>query len=176
MQTRRIFIYFFSLVITSFLLVPVCSAKSCLWKVASDSGTLYLQGSVHVLKADNYPLAPAIEDAFAKSDILVLETDLSQMMAPDTQQRIMAKALLPDSTSLQETLNESTYAALSEAFDKAGMPIAAMNQLKPWFATMTLTLLQLQKMWIKHIHDSLTGLGPFVAMSEKDVYIMMSRN
>ena len=65
-------------------------AKSCLWKATSDAGTLYLQGSVHILKADAYPLAPAIEQAYAASDAVVFETDMAAMLRPETQQAIMA--------------------------------------------------------------------------------------
>ena len=43
-------------------------AKSCLWKVVSKESTVYLLGSVHLLKSDAYPLSQAIEQAFDDVD------------------------------------------------------------------------------------------------------------
>jgi len=146
MKTRRGFIKsgIFALMATS--LATGAMAKSCLWKVTSENGTLYLQGSVHVLKADSYPLAPAIEQAYAESKALVLEVDMKEMTSPETQQRIMEKAMLPGTETLQQVLDEDTHQKLGTACTQAGLPIAALEKFKPWFATMTLTLVRLQKM------------------------------
>lgn len=145
MITRRGFILFSLLALTALLPPTDSFAKSCLWKVTSDNSTLYLQGSIHILKPDNYPLAPEIEAAYADSDVLVFETDIKQMSEPETQQKIMAKALLPGTETLQQALDADTYQMLSDAFDLAGLPILAMNKFKPWFATTSLTLIRLQK-------------------------------
>jgi len=146
MNTRRGFIVSCTLALIVIALATGTMAKSCLWKVTSKTGTLYLQGSIHILKADSHPLAPAIEDAYAASDTLVLEVDMSEMSSQETQQRIMAKAMVPGTETLQQALDEVTYQKLNAACDRAGLPIAALAQFKPWFATMTLTLTQLQKM------------------------------
>jgi NADPH:quinone reductase-like Zn-dependent oxidoreductase len=52
--------------------------KLFLWRVSGGSGTVYLLGSVHVGKADLYPLPREIEQLFESSDFLVEETDFSK--------------------------------------------------------------------------------------------------
>ena len=146
MTTRRGFIIFCSLALFTILLASGTTAKSCLWKVTSESGTLYLQGSIHVLKAEHYPLAPAIEQAYAASDALVLEVDMAEMASPKIQQQIMAKALLPDGGTLQKELDAATYQALATACTQTGLPPAALENFKPWFASITLTLVKMQTM------------------------------
>jgi len=146
MHTKRGFIKFCTLALIAATLATGAKAKSCLWKVTSKTGTLYLQGSVHVLKADSYPLAPAIEQAYAASEVLVLEVDMKEMTFPETQQLIMEKAMLPGGGTLQQVLDEETYRKLCAACTQAGLPIAALATFRPWFATMTLTLSHLQKM------------------------------
>ncbi len=146
MHTKRGFIKFCTLALITAILATGAMAKSCLWKVTAGNGTLYLQGSVHVLKADNYPLAPAVEQAYNNSTALVLEVDIKEMTTPETQQMIMEKAMLPGGGTLQEALDEETYRKLCAACTQAGLPMAALAKFKPWFATTTLTLLQLQKM------------------------------
>ena len=48
------------------LLIPaaVQAAPLSLWKIEHDQAVVYLVGSVHVLKADDYPLPAAFQMAF----------------------------------------------------------------------------------------------------------------
>ncbi len=160
MKTRRGFIKSCTLALVAATLATGAMAKSCLWKVTSETGTLYLQGSIHVLKADSYPLAPAIEQAYAASEALVLEVDMAEMTAPETQQRIMAKALLSGDGTLQKELDAETYEKLDAACTEAGLPISGIVKFKPWFASITLMMLKMQKMGFdpnhgldKHFYD-----------------------
>ncbi len=146
MKTRGGFIKFCTLVLVATMLSTGALAKSCLWKVTSKNGTLYLQGSVHALKANNYPLAPAIEQAYTASDTLVLEVDMAEMTSPETQQQITEKAMLPGTNTLQGVLDETTYQKLATTCAEAGLPIVALGKYKPWFAAITLSMLKMQKM------------------------------
>jgi len=129
------------------LLIPLSTlSANCLWKAESDRGTLYLQGSVHLLKASDYPLDPAIEEAYAKSDTLIFETDLTLMLTPESQQLLLQKALLSSGKSLQDELEPETYALLAEKLSDSGLPPVAMQRFKPWFATMTLMVMRMQAM------------------------------
>lgn len=128
------------------LSIVTVQAESTLWKVSSNKGTMYIQGSAHVLKAENYPLAPAIEQAYSNSTTLVLEVDMGEMMSPQTQQLILEKAMLKQPDTLKTILEPEIYNSLEELASEAGLPLAAMQQFKPWFATMTITLLKMQKM------------------------------
>lgn len=166
MTKRRTLIKSCTLVLIATTLATGAMAKSCLWKITSETGTLYLQGSVHILKAESYPLAPAIEQAYAASDALVLEVDMAEMTSPETQQQIMAKALLPGTETLKTELDANTYHKLDTACTEAGLPIAAFEKFKPWFAAITLTLVKMQKMGFdpnqgldKYFYDKATTDG-----------------
>ena len=71
-------------------------AKSCLWKVVSKQSTVYLLGSVHLLKPDAYPLSRAIEQAFDDATQIALEVNMDSLNSPDAQRMILTKALLPE--------------------------------------------------------------------------------
>lgn len=152
MNIRRGFLKSCTLALLAATLATGAMAKSCLWKVSSETGTLYVQGSVHVLKASHYPLAPAIEQAYAESAALVLEVDMKEMASSEIQQRIMEKAMLPGTETLQQVLNADTYQELEAACTQMGLPIATLAKFKPWFASMTLTLAQLQIMGFNPQH------------------------
>jgi len=146
MHTKRNFIKICTIALVAATLATGAAAKSCLWKVIAGNGSFYLQGSIHTLQAGNYPLAPAIEQAYAVSETLVLEVDMKEMATPETQRQILAKAMLPDTETLQQVLDADTYGKLSAACAQAGPPVAGLAKLKPWFATMTLVLFRLQAM------------------------------
>lgn len=146
METRRSLLKTGSLALVAIMLATGTMAKNSLWKVTSETGTLYLQGSIHVLKAEHYPLAPAIEAAYAQSDVLVLEVDMAEFSLPSTQQRIMKKAMFPGTKTLKTELDEATYQKLMAACTQADLPPASLEKFKPWFASVSLTQVQLQKM------------------------------
>ena len=66
--------------------------KSFLWK-AQGKGTVYLFGSVHLARADSYPLPRQVEESFDTSTILALEADPGAAMEPEMQQRMVLSAL-----------------------------------------------------------------------------------
>lgn len=157
MLTKRALIQKFILTVSAILLTTSVQAKSCLWKATSDQGTLYVQGSVHLLKANDYPLAKAIEEAYAKSDVLVLEADMKTILDPKSQQLIMAKAMLKGDQTLESCLSPEVYALLSKKLTEAGLPPADLQHFKPWFTAMTLVLTKMQAMGF----DSNLGLDQY---------------
>ena len=55
--------------------------KSFLWKVSKNEKSVYLLGSIHYLKKENFPLRKTILDALDSSKKLVLEIDLNSASA-----------------------------------------------------------------------------------------------
>jgi uncharacterized protein YbaP (TraB family) len=154
MKTKhsRIAVLFLSL---SMAVIPVIAKTSnCLWRVRSASGTLYLQGSVHILKAEHYPLPKAIETAYRDSAKLVLELDMNEMASPEIQQLILSRAQLKNGQTLETKLNPEVYANLAAEMAKTGMPEAGFQTFEPWFVMTTMTLLKMQSLGF-HAHHGL---------------------
>lgn len=141
------------------------NAKNCLWKATSKKGTIYLQGSVHVLKSDHYPLNPAIEAAYSNSTALVLEVNMAEMMSPTAQNSIISKATLTPPETLKSLLSPATYSSLQTVCAQIGLSIQTIERFKPWFASTTLSLVKMQKMGFSAEH----GLDKyFFEKAEKD--------
>lgn len=120
--------------------------KSCLWKVVSKDSTVYLLGSVHLLKSNAYPLSQAIEQAFRDSTKLVLEVDMDSLNSIDSQQMILAKALLPEGKTLNQILAPATYQAVREKVEDLGLDIEALKRMKPWFLSLSLVAMKMQQL------------------------------
>jgi uncharacterized protein YbaP (TraB family) len=121
-------------------------AKSCLWKAVGKDSTVYLLGSVHLLKSNAYPLSQAIEEAFRESTKLVLEVKMDSLNSPDSQQMVLAKALLPEGKTLNQILSPATYQAVREKVEVLGLDIEALKRMKPWFLSLSLVAMKMQQL------------------------------
>ncbi|OLE29023.1 MAG: hypothetical protein AUI36_30790, partial [Cyanobacteria bacterium 13_1_40CM_2_61_4] len=120
--------------------------KRSLWKIQAKNNTIYILGSIHYLKAQNYPLDPAIEDAFRDAKKLVFEVNLDSMEKESGSQLMLMKGLYAGGTTLKDHIAEKTYASAAKEMKELGVDVAAFNQFKPWLTAITLTALKLQKL------------------------------
>ncbi len=133
-----------ALLSAALLLTSTSVHAASVWKVTNGENTVYFGGTVHILKAENFPLPSEYDKAYAASDKLVFESDIEGMQSPAFQQQMMSKVVLTDGTSLQTRLNQDTYAALKTYLDSKGMPILNFNSLKPSMVALTITMLEYQ--------------------------------
>ncbi len=120
--------------------------KDFLWQVSSKSSTAYLFGSIHLAKPDFYPLAPAIEKCFRKSDVLALEADPGKGDDPDLQRRMLQAALYTGDDTLKKHLSQQTYDIAAGEMQRIGLPLEAFSKAKPWFLALTIGILELQRL------------------------------
>src|SRR5688572_2469871 len=119
--------------------------KHFLWAIKAPSAPpTYLLGSLHMLSADYYPLSPVIERAFAQSTVLIEEIDLDEVNNPMTTLQLLGKALLTDGRTLDQIIAPDLYKQVVVKAEAAGLPIAAIQRMKPWMAAATLTTPSMQ--------------------------------
>jgi uncharacterized protein YbaP (TraB family) len=111
-----------------------------LWKVSSKTTTVYLLGSMHVAKADLFPLPKEIEDAFAKSAKLVVEVDTEAADKAKMQQLVLQKAKYADGESLSKGLSKKTMESLEKYCAKKGIPVANLEPFRPWFVSVVVSV------------------------------------
>lgn len=120
--------------------------KHFLWKVGSDSNTLYLLGSVHLLSEGDHPMSPAYEKALEDSQVAVFEIDLGEMDKPETTMMVLSKSTIVEGKVLSDILSPETYDMTAERLKELGMNIALFNKSKPWFVATTLTVMKLRSL------------------------------
>jgi uncharacterized protein len=147
---RLIFDVTFRLVLLAALFVLVgesrAQEKSFLWQLQSGKGNIYILGSIHFLKRENYPLNPRIEKAFDSTKKLVLEIDLKSADSGTVQRLTLEKGLHRDGKTLQENISAETYNLAAKRAQELGIDIGALSPLKPWVVALTMTALQLQRL------------------------------
>ncbi|MGH7845003.1 MAG: TraB/GumN family protein [Candidatus Binatia bacterium] len=126
--------------------------RHSLWQVRSPTSTLYLLGSVHLLKPEHYPLGRPIEEAFDDSRKLVLEIRLDNLNPQVVQGSMLAKGRLEPGQTLQKLLAPTTYALLKRRAEEMRVPVQALEPFKPWVAALTLSMLKLQQLGYEARH------------------------
>lgn len=158
-----------ALALVLFLCGPLAgqTGKSFLWKVEAQGGAVaYLLGSLHVLTAEWYPLNATINKAFAESKVLVEEVDLDETSDPALMMSALMKAMLTGGQTLDQVVAPEVYAEVKKRAEKTGMPMMAIQRMKPWLVAITLMAPTLQAAGFKpelgidrHFYDRAIGSG-----------------
>lgn len=137
-----------------------------LWKVSDDDNAVYLLGSFHLLKPEDYPLSKDVDAAFADAEKLVFELSPEEMGSPQLGVLMAQAAMRTDGTQLNSELPPATVAALdawtaanAAELQKMGMAPQVLQLFEPWFVGLMVTITELQKMGL----DPKLGLDAHLA-------------
>jgi len=136
----------FLLNITVYSQDAICqNQKSFLWKVKSEENTVYILGSLHMMKQEDYPLNKNIEDAFSKSEVLAVEANINDITQLDIK-TLLERAFYPDGETLEDHVSQETYETIKKETERLGLPLMLVNRQKPWFLALSLTSMELLKL------------------------------
>jgi len=121
-------------------------AHHIFWEVKGTHNTVYLLGSVHMLKAADGALPPEVLQAYQRSASLVMELDLSDADAESLLGPEMAAVVLPEDKALSKVIGPALYASFVAHAKTVGLDPATTERFQPWFAAILLEQLTL-------IHD-----------------------
>jgi len=122
----------------------VAAAKTApvplLWKVSDADNSLYLLGSFHMLKPDDYPLSADIDAAFDDAESLLFEIDPAAMTSPDTIAKFQRASAYEDGRTLSQVLPAATRDKLEKLLAASGGSIATFEAAEPWAVNLGLVL------------------------------------
>lgn len=116
-----------------------------LWKVSDADNALYLLGSFHLLRPDDYPLSKDVDAAFADAESLLFELSPEEMNSPALPALMLQAGMRGDGKQLQDDLDPATWTALQDYTQENSLPLANFAGLEPWFAGLTISILELTK-------------------------------
>jgi uncharacterized protein YbaP (TraB family) len=119
-------------------------AAPAMWKVQGAHQTVYLFGTVHVMKPDVHWQTAKVTEAFKKSDTLYVEVADMDDVAK-LQPMVMELGMDP-AHPLSSVISKEDVAALDTAVKSMGLPgEAAIEPMKPWLVYVTLSMLPILK-------------------------------
>ncbi len=114
-----------------------------LWIVTHEGTTVYLMGSVHMLRPEAYPLDEALTRAFEASRTVAFELDLAEMQAGAAA--MMQRGSFQGAESLRDHVSGETFEELEARMGPLGIPPPLLEGMKPWMAALLLSALIVQE-------------------------------
>ncbi|MEE8118202.1 MAG: TraB/GumN family protein, partial [Gammaproteobacteria bacterium] len=121
------------------------AGQHMLWQVESNGGVMYLLGSVHALRPDDYPLAEAYERAYQLADRVMLEINPQQDTPERIQQLSQKLGFISEGESLQDYLSSDGYRRAMLLAKQLGLNTRVLNHLEPWLGALTVVAEQMMR-------------------------------
>lgn len=120
---------------------PDASARHpLLWKVSDADNAVYLLGSFHLLRSDDYPLPGEVDRAFDDAESLLFEVDPGAMTSPETLRKIQDYMAYEGGETLSGVLPKPTFDRLQTLVTASGGSMQALEGSEPWAVSMGLVL------------------------------------
>ncbi|MBK5265255.1 MAG: TraB/GumN family protein [Alphaproteobacteria bacterium] len=124
--------------------VDPASADPALWVVKDKDTSIYLFGTVHVMKPGTVWFDDEILAAFDKSNTLV--TEIIEPEPGTMSTKVASLALDPEGPPLSEKLAPDARTKYLAAMTTIGIPYQALERYKPWMVGITLAIAPLGKL------------------------------
>jgi uncharacterized protein YbaP (TraB family) len=121
-------------------------ALHSLWELHGKHNTVYLLGSIHVLRSSDYPLAPIVLEAYAHAGGVLMEINLDEIDSQTVQAEMLASASLPSGKTLPDVLGKQRYERAAALAHEIGVELSMFDQFAPWFAAEAISELQLTQL------------------------------
>jgi uncharacterized protein len=111
-----------------------------LWSVVNAEGTseVLLLGSVHMLRAEHQPLPESLCEAYLQSDRVVMELDPRELEPAAAQAALGRVGVLTPGRAVADLLSEEEWRHAEALAAAAGLRLATVAALEPWFAAVAL--------------------------------------
>lgn len=117
-------------------------ADPALWRIKGEHATVWLFGTIHVLKPDTPWQSPAVKAAMAEASALWLEIPEAD---PAVAATLMARYGRDPEHPLSTRLEAADREKLGRVLGDLGLPAEAFERLRPWSAGIVIGLLPIQR-------------------------------
>jgi uncharacterized protein YbaP (TraB family) len=118
-------------------------AEPALWAIKDKDSTIYLFGTIHVLKPDTKWRSPTIDKALNDSGDLTIEVLGAD--DPAAMQPLVLKYGVDQTTPLSKKLAPEDLKRIQVLAQGAGVPPQALEIMRPWLASISLAMLPIMK-------------------------------
>jgi uncharacterized protein YbaP (TraB family) len=162
---RRFALLRFVAVLTAALVCVPALAAPAAWRIAGkNGGEVALLGSMHVLRAADYPLPKLVDELYARADVLVMELDLDDPNLAGQQSVLLKAATLPQGKVLRDVVDASLYRDAAERARDLGFDIGLLEHMEPWLVAITLLDVGMQRIGF----EAQRGLEQYLARKAAD--------
>lgn len=118
----------------------VPAPRALLWKVSDADNHLYLLGSFHILRPEDYPLPASIDAAFADAERVAFEISPEEMRSPDLPRKMMAAGTIQRGPPLAQRLRPDTLRRLEAYCRQRNLSLEQLSRFEPWMVSLVISL------------------------------------
>jgi uncharacterized protein YbaP (TraB family) len=122
------------------------AAHHTFWTVRGAHNTVYLLGSVHVLKPEDSALPAEVQQAYTQAKTLVLEVNLNDLSSASMLGASTQYASLPEGQTLAAALGPELNRDFVAHANALGVDPDVFQGFQPWFAAIMLDEAQMAKL------------------------------
>jgi uncharacterized protein YbaP (TraB family) len=112
------------------------------WQLQGPRGSVFIAGSMHLLRRERPALPAAIVKAYEESESLVMEIDADDIDDQYTAQLMLRLATFADARSLPMITGEARWQKLQTLLARVQVPESFAATLEPWGVAILLTSLE----------------------------------
>lgn len=116
-----------------------------LWQIQGAHNSVYLLGSIHLLRPQDYPLPSVLESAYDDAEILIMEVDMDDLDPLAAQAAFTKHGVLHDDTTLRDLMGEDLYEQANAAAMRIDIPLDMLEKTEPWYAAIMVEILILNR-------------------------------
>ena len=141
-----------------------------MWQIDGPDNSIILLGSIHMLRASDYPLPSAIYAAYAVADALIMELDMDDI-DPVTEQALATElGLIQDGRTLHNLMGPELYAEAEALAEALQIPLRLLDKSEPWYAAVNVELMMLMRIGFNPMHGIEFHLTEFARRDNKEIF------
>ncbi len=126
--------------------VSAANDRLMAWEVETPGAKVWLLGSMHLARADIYPLRKELLEAFEQAEALVVEVDIGGEAQARIQARMLEMGTYPPGRSIRDELSAETWSLLETQIEQTGLPLFMMERFKPGLLVTTIATMQMMQL------------------------------
>ena len=116
-----------------------------MWQVDGQRNSVYLLGSIHLLREQDHPLPKIINAAYDDAEVVIMEIDMDDLDPIATQTLFSQHGMISDGRTLADWMGEQDYARAVDAAEALSIPLHMMGGVEPWYAALTIEVMVLSR-------------------------------
>ena len=140
-----------------------------MWRIDGARNSIYLLGSINMLREKDYPIPSAIYKAYEEAETLIMEIDMDDI-EPVAEQAIATElGLIQDGRALRDLMGPEQYAEAESLAEDLQIPLQLLEKSEPWYAAINVEMMMLMRIGFNPMHGVEFHLSEFAQRDNKEI-------
>lgn len=140
-----------------------------MWQIDGASNSVYLLGSIHMLRESDYPLPSAIYTAYEDAEALVMEIDMDDLDPLAEQALATELGMIQGDRLLPDLMGPRLYAEAESMADALQIPLKLLDKSEPWYAAINVEMMMLMRIGFSPMQGIEFHLSEFAQRDHKEI-------